>query len=375
MPMNVELITVDCLTAADWRTFEALAAAERHGCHPMQHPDFARLLGTVRPDTAMLIIKDGAEHVGFWPVHRRPGRWFRPIGGPFSDVHGPLIRSGVLIDLAGLLSDVNCRGMTVTALKHEMGIAEHALEPRKVFLTNLEQGLDALLADRTQAHPKYFRKHRRLERKLRNEHARVDFVFDDRNEQSLSRLLDMKSNQLRATGRHDVLNSDWARRLIHLLRTGQSEGLYAQLSSLYVDGDLAAAELNLRSGGYLHGWLACYDERFASYSPGHLLVGLILEAMADQGMSIYDAGTEHGHYKKYFSNDSMTVWSGTLRCQGPEYPLSGWPAAMWRTAERFSPGPVKNVMAKVRRRTDQIVSSELTVSGRLKGFARAAIRS
>lgn len=354
---------------------EALFDSNHEQLHPMQHPHFAQLLGEVRPDAAVLIMEDDAGLAGFWPVHLRPGRWLRAIGGPFADHHGPVMKPGVSTDLNQLLADVKCRGMTVTALVAQPSSRIDAIESHEVYLTRLDQGVGPLLAEKTEAYPKFFKKHRRLERKLRRESTTVDFVFDDRNDDSLSRLLELKSRQLRASGRHDVLDNLWTRQFIEKLRAGTPERLYARLSSLYVDGELAAAELNLQSGGYLHGWLASYDLRFAAYSPGHLLVRRILEAMAQSGLTTYNAGAGHHHYKKYFANDAIEVFSGTLRVSGSEFGVSDWPARVWRSAEHLSPSLVKTVLGKVRRRSDQILASELGLAGRLKGFARAATGS
>lgn len=347
----------------------------REQLHPMQHPVFARYLGDVRPDVGILFMEDDGGLAGFWPVHCRPGRWLRAIGGPFADHHGPVTKPGVSRDLNKLLSDVNCRGMTVTALAAQPGCRIDAVTPHEVYLTQLDQGVGPLLAEKSRAHPRFFKKHRRLERKLRNESTTVDFVFDDRDDASLARLLAWKSRQLRASGRHDVLGSLWARRLIRRLRNGTPDRLYARLSSLYVDGELAAAELNLQSGDYVHGWLAAYDPCFAKYSPGHLLVRLILEAMAEGGLTTYNSGVGHHHYKKYFANHSIEVRSGALRAAGTSFSFTGLPSQVWRSAERLSPGPVKTTLGKVRRRSDQILASEPDLPGRLKGFARAAIGS
>ncbi len=371
--MTVTLVKADCLTEADWGAMEVLFDRCRQQLHPMQHPVFARYLGDVRPDVAILFMEDDSGLAGFWPVHCRPGRWLRAIGGPFADYHGPVTKPGVSRDLNQLLSDVNCRGMTVTALAAQPGSRIDAATPHEVYLTRLDEGVATLLAEKSEAFPRFFKKHRRLERKLRKESATVDFVFDDRDEDSLSRLLALKSRQLRASGRHDVLATRWARQFIGKLREGTPERLYARLSSLYIDDELAAAELNLQSGGYLHGWLAGYDQRFFNYSPGHLLVRLILENMAESGMTIYDAGMGHHHYKKYFANDAIEVWSGTLRVPESGLGLAAWSSRVWRSAERLSPGRVKTALGKVRRRSDQILASELSVAGRLKGFARAAI--
>jgi len=372
--MQVELVRAKELGTSDWRHFEALFDTGSHPAHPMLHPDFARALAEVRDDTFVIFLKREAEVIGYWPVHLRPGRWMRAIGGPFSDVQGPILKPNIALDLQEVLSKAGVRGITLPGLAHDEGLNPIGLRPRQVHLTRLERGWECVLDEQTRQHKRFFKNHWRLDRKLRRDHDVVEFVFDDTRPESLRRLLDLKSQQFRATGRHNVIASAWAQDFIHRLYSQRDRGVSARLSGLFVDGELAAGELNLQSGEYLHGWLTGFDHRFADYSPGHLLVRLILEAMADKGLTTYDAGVGHGHYKKYFSNAEATLWRGTVRSPGSAQTMSGFASAAWRAAEEKGPPAMQSVLAKVRRRSDQILISEPDLSGRLKGFWKAVVK-
>jgi CelD/BcsL family acetyltransferase involved in cellulose biosynthesis len=372
--MKATLLDTACLGDADWRAFDALYEMAAQMSHPMLHPDYARLVSRVRPDTRVIAIEAGTELVGFWPIHLRPGRWARPVGGPFCDMHGPVLKPGISLDLHQLLSEVKLRGMTLTGLAGLADCRAKGLAPDTVHLTRLDQGWDAFLAAQTHAHARFFKKHWRLARKLHRDHASVEFVFDDQSPNSLQHLLELKSRQFRATGRHDVLASQWSRAFIDLLRAGDRDRLFARLSSLYVDGAFAGGELNLQSGAYLHGWMVGFDRRYADYSPGLHLAGRILKAMTEQGLTVYDAGVGHAHYKKYFSNAATTVWGGTLPSSQPGLSLSGLASSAYRTVERRAPTAPKAILGKIRRRSDQILASELSLSERVKGFVKAAGR-
>ena len=140
--------------------------------------------------------------------------------------------------------------------------------------------------------------------------------------------------------------------------------------TLRIDGKIVAAEFNLCSDRVIHGWITGFDTEYSKYSPGYLLMHEILKQMDNMEQSIYDAGIGLDYYKKYYTNFQLPVDTGALRVQSP----SGLPRFMaegWRLTEGSLPGVAGRLMGKVRRRTDQIMMSEMTMGGRLNGIAKA----
>ena len=94
--MQVELFKPSEMNADFWRAFTDMRNASAVYDDPFFDPEFARLVGELREDTFIAVVFDNpdADPLAFWPLHVRPGGWARPIGGPFSDWHGPIVRGG-----------------------------------------------------------------------------------------------------------------------------------------------------------------------------------------------------------------------------------------------------------------------------------------
>jgi len=155
------------------------------------------------------------------------------------------------------------------------------------------------------------------------------------------------------------------------LQNLDGDGLRVRLSSLCVDGKLAAGELNLEHGRTLHGWITAYDETFYKYSPGNLVTQLILEDMPSYGLDYYNSGIGGDHYKKYISNVRSTLGVGTLLAPTSGFNIGNFASSTWRRAEQGAPVPVSNFLGRVRRRSNQIHSTEIEFLPTLKGYFSA----
>ncbi|MBW8882255.1 MAG: GNAT family N-acetyltransferase, partial [Asticcacaulis sp.] len=83
--LTCTLLKAHDLTARDLTAWRAMAAATEAFASPLLSPEFTRAVAEVRDDVHVAVYRRGAEIVGFLPHHRRPGRFARPAGAPFSD--------------------------------------------------------------------------------------------------------------------------------------------------------------------------------------------------------------------------------------------------------------------------------------------------
>ena len=95
-----------------WDAFTALRNARACYDDPFFDPVFAQLVAGVRSDLRVGAAFRGGEPIGFWPFHRRPGAWTRPVGGPFSDWHGPVLAQDANLPAHAFLKGLGLLGMS-----------------------------------------------------------------------------------------------------------------------------------------------------------------------------------------------------------------------------------------------------------------------
>src|ERR1700748_1274539 len=104
--LSAETVRPADLTARDRAAWMGLRASAEVFQSPLLGPDFAEMVGRVRADAAVAVIRRGGKAIGFLPHHRRPRGLPRPIGAPFSDYHALVAEPGLdgaeALKLAGL---------------------------------------------------------------------------------------------------------------------------------------------------------------------------------------------------------------------------------------------------------------------------------
>lgn len=358
-----------------WEAFAALRDARSIYDDPFFDPVYARLVGGLRDDTRIAFAEEGGVPVGFWAMHRRPGAWARPIGGPFSDWHGPVLSESTDLTPAAFLRGVGLLGMSAFGWMPQDAASETRLAISGANITDVGQDWSAFLEEQTRRWPKHFKKMRRIERNIERDFSEMEFRFDDRSDETFERLILLKQDQFRRTGRHDVLSPDWVRVLLEQLRVTQGPRFRLRLVSLYFDGQHAASELVLQSDKVMHGWITAFESEFSRYSPGNLLVQNMLETMSREGPSIYDAGPGMDHYKRHYSNYQLPTGSGVVRARELAIRPDRLLGQAWRSGEHYIPGRMAQVMTQARRRLDQICLAETDTMGRILGLRDAFSRT
>ncbi|MEL6781767.1 MAG: GNAT family N-acetyltransferase [Pseudomonadota bacterium] len=355
-----------------WAAFHGLRDASRAYDNPFFDPDLARILSEAREDVE-LIIAEADDGIGaIWPVHVRPGGWVRPLTGPFSDWHGPVVGDGCELTARDLLEQAGLAGLTTGGLRLQDGVVPDGLSTETVYVCDLSCGFETYDSAQRSSHAKHFKRLRRKRRQLEEEQGVSQFVLDNRDPEVMRQVIAMKRQQYQSTGRHDVLEPVWAQKMVDALWAGDFQRLGVRLSTLCIADRLVAAELNLVSKPVLHGWLVVYDRDFARYSPGMLVMMDILQAMTADGFTRYDLGAGDGHYKKYHANAHAEIGVGILRSRAGGVRPSRWLAEGWRALEAQSPERISEVMGKIRRRSDQILAAEPELPRRVRGFFGAA---
>jgi CelD/BcsL family acetyltransferase involved in cellulose biosynthesis len=259
------------LSAGDRDAWRAIRAASPSLRSPYFDLGWFDALDRVRGD--LQVIRERGPHgaTAFLPFHARPVG-AEPAGGPFSDWHGFIAEPGTRVDAPKALAAGAPNFRFTAAPTADAGLSPFAETRDHSHLMDLSSGFDAYAKPKTGAAPKAARNWRRGFRKMQEDGRDARFVLDDRNPQVLPALMAMKSDQFRRTGHPDRLAYRWSRELLRTLGGSRSDGFAGLMSSLYIDGELAAAHLGMRSGGVLHYWMPVFDTRFSAYAPGVVLM-------------------------------------------------------------------------------------------------------
>lgn len=367
--MRVDVLKIKDVDPELWAKVHAVRDADPSLDNPMFEPELVRILGEVRDDTRLLVGRDeDGDPIAFMPLHLRAGGWARPSSGPFSDWHGVIGPKNLL---EPMLKGAGINGMTVHGVRaSDETVQKHRLEETYSHITNLENGFEAFMAGQAERYPNHFKKMRAKFRKIERDYKTLDFTFDDQSDEVFDWVIDLKRAQFNATSRHDVLAPDWAAEFVRKVRALTSPRFRIVTHTVRFGGELAAAEMNMLSDEVLHGWLTVYNRKFKGVSPGLVLVERMIEELVARGITQYDCGPGLTHYKKYYCNIHRPIHSGVIRTGNSLHPTRML-GSSWRGIEGIAPARVSNLMGQTRRRMDQVLLSELTLSGRVSGIAGA----
>lgn len=369
--MRTETVSIRDLTQADVRRWNAWAAPDGQLTSPYLLHDFAETVDRVRRDVRVTVIRDGGEAVGFFAHHTPKGGVVRPVGSPMSDYQGVVSAPGIRIHPRDVLSGAGaCALVYDNWLASGLNLIRECRERDGSVICDVSEGGDAWFAAQSILHRDHFKKMARRLRKAERDFGPAQFVFGDPTGEHYAALKTWKGQQYRATGKLDVLSVGWADQLLADLRRREGSPFGTLTAALYFGNQLAAVEIGLMAGGVYHSWFPAYDAKFASASPGLLLIHGLIENAQRLGMSRIDLGRGHSQYKKYYGNYEVPLDTGRVLDAG----LAAFMIRGWETAEacaRILPPNVAEIPARVRRRWAQISAFEPHLPARLGTLAKS----
>jgi len=354
------------LSETDIATWRALCTSRPDFANPLLGPDFALAVGAVRSDARVTVWRWPERVAGFLAYHRRPGGLARPIGAPLSDYHALVARPG--LDAAEALTVAGLSSFRFTGLIDPnqafdaITVAEH-----EAYVVNLhgaaEDYLEALRAES----PKRFKNYRRLDHKLDREVGPLSIRAPDRDPDAFDKLIAWKRAQLARTGAHDFMRPSWTKALMASLFNQDRGDFQGLMINLYAGDRLVAGHFGVRAGSVYHPWIASTDPELAAWSPGQVFLQRAIAAMPDLGLTTYDLGPGHDHYKRPYALDTRVVMEGVATGGGSRGLMAQASEQAWALAGANKAG----LVGSVRRRLDVIAATELSLTDRAKGLAEA----
>jgi CelD/BcsL family acetyltransferase involved in cellulose biosynthesis len=351
--------------AADWR---ALAAAEPAFYSPLVSPEFAQAVGQVRDDARVAVWRRDGRAIGFLAFHKRPGAFARPIGAPISDYHALVCGPDFGLTGPEALGLAGLGAYRFTGLVDPYGLFGTPVETAESHVIRLDRPADGYMEALRAASAKKFKNWRRLDHKLEREYGAVRVAAPDHDRETFQTLIDWKRDQLRRTGGHDFLGTDWTQELLNTLfemRTGQVQGL---MIGLYADGQLVAGHFGVRRGDAYHPWLAAANPEMAQISPGQVFILRAIAEMDQLGLTTYDLGPGHDHYKRAFASQQVIIGAGLATAPNSAGKRALQVDKVWTLAgARRRSG----LAGRLHRRLEVIAAAETTLIGRTRSFAHA----
>ncbi len=367
--LDVETFHPSLLSAEDVALWRSLASAGQGFGNPLLGPDFALAVGKVREDARVAVARRDGQTLGFLAYHHRPGGLARPIGSPLSDYHGLVGRPDANLRIEDVLRAAGVSLFRYTGLMDPHGVFPAASRTdRTAYVIDLadltaEAYLEAVRAQS----PKKIKNYRRLDNKLGREVGEVRLVAGDASREAFNQLIDWKREQLIRTGGHDFLRSDWTRELMADLFAQRDGDFRGWMINLYAGDELVGGHFGIRQGDAYHPWIASTNPAHAAWSPGQIFFLRAIAAMPEMGLTRYDLGPGHDHYKRSYAFSAVTIGEGAATAASIAGRMALSVESAWSLAGAHSTGPV----GQLRRRMEAIASTELTMGGRVRDFVEA----
>ncbi|MDP3656472.1 MAG: GNAT family N-acetyltransferase [Brevundimonas sp.] len=363
--LRVDIVDIDTLDAAAWTAWRAMLAADPALNSPYFQPGFAQIAGRISPRAAVAVFSRGGETVGFFP-HQRRGGAMQPLAAPMNDYHGIIAFPGQAPTLEEAAQALGATRLNVTAWVGETALGEAR---RTVQVELGEDGYDRWYAERRTTHGKFFKDKERARRSMEAELGPLRVERNLRDPALLNWLIDLKRDQYRRTGRHDIFACGWTADLLHALLRVEGGGFGASMAGLWAGERLTAVEYSLHAGDQYHFWFPGYEPSLARCSPGILLSMDTMRLAAGRGYRTFDFGFEGEHYKKYFCNGAHTVREAMVLRPGLGATMSQAAVGALNLAGGDRGDRLR---ASVRRRWAAIEACETTSGARLHGAVQAA---
>lgn len=353
--LTAELKRPSALTASEREAWAVFTTANPALASPYFRLAFAECCEAVRSDTRVIVARKGGEIAGFLPVQTGLVGYARPLAGPLGDVHGVISSGDDDVDIPAWL---NAAGVPLfeyhSALALQDGWQAGEAWRDGSWIIDLSDGYDAFEAARSAVEPKAFRNIRARRRRLEKDFGDVEFRMDDRRPHILETLFAWKSAQYRRTNVFDVFSVRWARDLMTEISRRDEPAFRGVVSSLTIDGELAAVHAGMASETRCHYWFPAYDPAFNKVSPGLLLLLETARDAASKGQTSVELGPGDFDFKRNLGGYQIPLSAGCVVTRSPAAALRHAARALADTAERAPLGPMKTLPRRILRRADKL---------------------
>lgn len=329
MSRQAVLKKADQLSPEETQAWERFSATQPHLASPFMSAHFARAVAEGGADARVCIIRERDEIAAFFPFFYtgRLARMFgvaQRIGGEMADCFGVAAAGGFRTSPEELLRLAKINYLSFSHLNDTQ--LQHGLtggQPRVGLRTRLDPRTVPVLDSIPSIGRHYLKESARRTRKLVEEVGPMRFEFDVQQDraQALELLIRQKRAQYQASGVTDSLEEEWKRHTLARLLDYRFESCRGVLSTLYAGDAWIASHFGIMGNGILHMWFPVYNQEYAKYSPGRLLLHAIIEASREAGFATIDRGEGDTPIKREIANEEYQLYRGIWQGRSPLTPL------------------------------------------------------
>ena len=311
MRSRVQCLNFSDLTKTDRSVWSNFQAADPSLASPYFSFGYFEAVEAVRPGLKVFRFFENERPAAYWPFRKGPFGTARPVAGTMDDLHGIIAHPTVKLDLQSADVRRHIGGYAFSAIPFQHcrhGLSGQMGDGNQVM--DLQAGFEAWRADRAAYSANFRRAWRKADALLSAESTTVRHdVIDPK---SFQRLIELKQDAYARAGHFDIFQLSWTRNFLeHLLQSGDNNAR-AILSTLSIEGTVAAIVLCMRSNSVLHYWFPAYEAKYAKHKPGMALLFSLAKWAALEGMGELHLGLGNDQYKRQMASWMMPVRAGAL---------------------------------------------------------------
>lgn len=279
---------------------------------------FTEIIAAAGRPVELALLEDAGKILGIFPFERRLFGFSRPVGSFISDYQGMICAPELKFDMVDIIR--SCRLVAWNfdnQIQAQTNFAPFHHKTSRSPIIDLAGGYKAYVHERNTAGTEQIKKNNNLLRRLEREIGPLRFVAHSPTKELLDTVLQWKTEQFRRNRWRDIFSIPWVRHSMESIHAAQTPNFAGMLSAIYAGDQLVAAHFGMRSATVWHYWFPAYDQKFARYSPGVMLLLKMAEVASSLGIKTIDLGCGEHSYKWRLMNDFVPTASGSVALPGP----------------------------------------------------------
>ncbi|MEO1659652.1 MAG: GNAT family N-acetyltransferase [Pseudomonadota bacterium] len=305
------------LSRADKALWGNYQAADPDLASPYFSLAYFEAVERVRPGIKVLRFYEKDRIAAFWPIRKGPMGTARPVAGTMDDLHGIIAHPSIRLDMQTDGVRRHIGGYAFSAVPY--GQRRHGLHGQHGDgnqVMDLSHGYATWHAQRSAESSNFRRESRKACKLIEAETTAIHHDVID--PASFHRLIELKQDAYARSGHFDIFSLGWPKALLESLLASGNDDARGILSTLRIDGEVAAICYSMRSLTCLHYWFPAYEAGFAKLKPGLALLFSLAEWASDEGLQELHLGLGDTQYKRQMASWMMPVRGGALALSRPQ---------------------------------------------------------
>lgn len=316
MSMSWKIRSPHELTDAERSAWDVAQRTNTSLDSPYFRPEWCDALAAVGRPIQVAVRGEGTDATFF--AYEREGCQSFPTGRMINDYQGLVGSSQAIAQTPSEALLELCRESGLQSIHFDHVLAEqapfanyHEVEASSPYI-DLSGGRAAYEARLSKSGRSDASTARRKSRKMEREVGPLTLTYQSNDLTALDSLFAWKSAQYLQTGVPDVFAHNWARNLLSHLASVDAPSFRGVLTTLHTGDELVSTHFGLQSAGVLHWWFPTYNDAFSAYSPGRVMLQMLIDSGPDLGLTKIDLGKGMSSYKQRTMSAAVPLAEGVV---------------------------------------------------------------